>query len=1521
MAYVVGTALDGDVLRAPLAGVLPGYMVPSAVVVLDALPLSANGKVERAALPVPDIAGAGAAGAGASGSPVEAVVCALVADLLGVAAAGPSDDFFALGGHSLSAARLVARVRSVLGRVLEIRAVFEAPRLGDLAERARLAPRAHGALVPRERPGRVALSFAQSRLWFLERLGEGGAAYHITLAARLSGRLDAVALAAALDDVVGRHESLRTLLVEVDGEPWQQVLEPGRVPWQRRRCAPDAVDGVLADFAALPFGLGAELPLRALLAEVGSDEHVLMLVVHHVAADGWSIGPLLGDLAVAYRARAAGAAPGWEPLPVQYADYALWQRELLGREDDPGSVAGGQLAYWRDALAGLPAELELPADRPRPVRPARTAGRVPVDLPGDLVGRIGDTARAAGATPFMVLHAALAALLCRLGAGSDIPVGTPVAGRSDAALDRLVGFFVNTLVLRLDTNGDPGFGLLIRRSREACLDAYAHQDVPFERLVEVLDPPRVMGRQPLFQTMLVLNPALDGTFEADGVQARPVPVPSAEAKFDLCLTFTEDDGTWNGELEYAAELFDEATAQALAARYILLLEQGLADPARPLSALDVLLPGEAARLTGWSAGPAPQTLPTQQPGAAGPTLAALFETQAARTPHAVALSEGTQAMTYAELDAAANRVAWQLIAAGAGPETVVAVAVERSLAMVATVLGVLKAGAAYLPVDPGLPAERLAYLLGDAQPVAIVTTSALAPLVPATTAVTVTVDDLSPAPPGTPGGAPPDRAPTDRDRTAPLDARHPAYLIYTSGSTGQPKAVTVEHRQVIRLFEAARPWMAFDGGDVWTLFHSFAFDFSVWEIWGALLHGGRLVIVPAHVTRAPEEFRTLVADEGVTVLNQTPSAFYQFIEADAASDGAPLALRAVIFGGEALDFTRLVPWAQRHPVRPRLVNMYGITEATVHVTALPVAPARVGEAPRGWIGTPLADLAVYVLDGRLRLCPPGVAGELYVSGAGLARGYRGRPGLTSARFVASPFGAGGRLYRTGDLASWRADGSLAYHGRADEQVKVRGFRIEPGEIEAALLAEPGVAQAAVVLRGEGDAVRLAGYVVPAPGAKLGPDELRARLAARLPGYMVPAALAVLDRLPLTGNGKLDRRALPEPEAQVAAHRAPRTHDEAVLCAAVAELVGVSQAGLDDDFFALGGHSLLAVRLAARLRDQLGRAVPVRAVFEHPRLGDLATAVTSMPPLPGTPELPGAPESREAPRPQSAVSAQARPDRIPLSFAQRRAWLAHRLGGDAAYNIPVLLRLDGPLDVAALRAAVGDLIERHEVLRTCIREQGGEPVQVVLPAEAGMPVLRILAATEEEECAALIAQEHARGFDLARDLPIRVLLIERSPASHQLLLVLHHAAADGASITPLLRDLGAAYAARRAGDAPDLAPLPLQYANYAVWQRQRLDADALGADFGYWRAQLAGLPEEIPLPTDRPRPDEPSDSGGIVAITLDATCTAGLRSLARSHDATLFMVVEAALAALLHRLGAGTDVVIGAVTGGPRRQRA
>ena len=583
-------------------------------------------------------------------------------------------------------------------------------------------------------------------------------------------------------------------------------------------------------------------------------------------------------------------------------------------------------------------------------------------------------------------------------------------------------------------------------------------------------------------------------------------------------------------------------------------------------------------------------------------------------------------------------------------------------------------------------------------------------------------------------------------------------------------------------------------------------------------------------------------------------------------------------------------------MRPRLINMYGITETTVHMTALPIDPARMAEAPRGWIGAALADTGVYVLDGRLGLCPPGVVGELYVSGAGLARGYRGRPGLTSARFVASPFGVGERLYRTGDRGSWRADGTLVYHGRADEQVKVRGFRVEPGEIEAVLLAEPGVAQAAVVLRGQGDAARLVGYVVPASGAVLDPAGLRVRLAGLLPGYMVPSALVVLQRLPLTVNGKLDRQALPEPQLQVAAHVAPSTAEEVLLCAVVAELLGVPQVGLGDDFFALGGHSLLAVRLVARLRDELGRAVPVRAIFEHPRLGDLANTITNTPGL------------------QGAISAQSRPDRIPLSFAQRRAWLLHRLGGDAAYNIPILLRLDGPLDIAALRAAIGDLVKRHEVLRTCILEQDGEPVQVVLSAEIRTSVFRTRTATEEEY-EALIAEEHARSFDLARDIPIRVLLIERAPTSHQLLIVLHHSAADGASITPLLRDLGEAYAARRAGAAPDLAPLPLQYADYALWQHRQLDVDSLGIDLDYWRSQLTDLPEEIPLPVDRPRPEEPSHSGGTVQITLDVECTAGLRSLARSRDATLFMVIEAALAALLHRLGAGTDVAIGAVTAG------
>ncbi|MBC7168887.1 amino acid adenylation domain-containing protein, partial [Phenylobacterium sp.] len=715
VAYVVGRALDKAALRRHLLSVLPDYMVPSAIVVLDALPLTANGKVDRKALPAPGPQVRG----GISGTPEEAVLCGLVGELLSLERVGPEDDFFALGGHSLLAARLVARVRSVLGRVLGIRSVFEAPRLGDLAERVRQAPRATHALTAQDRPSRLPLSFAQARLWFLDRLEGADAAYNIPLAARLLGRLDATALAAALDDVAMRHESLRTLLKDDGGEPYQEILDRAHIALDRRASAPDTVDAVLAAEAARPFDLARDLPLRALLLDLGPDDHVLALVVHHIATDGWSMGRLLEDLATAYRARAAGEAPAYDPLPVQYGDYALWQRTLLGEEADPESLIGRQINHWRRALAGAPTELALPLDHPRPTRPTRRAGTAPIEIPATLVAAMAQLARAQGATSFMVVHAAVSALLMRLGAGDDIVMGTPVAGRGDAALDRLVGFFVNTLVLRLDLGGDPAFGALVARSREVCLDAYMNQDAPFERLVEVLDPPRVLGRQPLFQTMLVLNSGAEGGFAAPGLVTRPLAIRAPAAKFDLCFTFTQEDGAWRGELEYSAELFDRASADGLAARLIGLLEQGVADPGRPVSKLAVLLQGEADRLTEDFAGPR-RSMP--EPA----TLPALFEAQTARTPGAVAVRDGQRRLDYAQLEAAANRIAWRLIGLGAGPETVVALSFDRSIEMVAAVLGVLKAGAAYLPLEPDLPAERLDFLLADARPRAVLTTRGLA---------------------------------------------------------------------------------------------------------------------------------------------------------------------------------------------------------------------------------------------------------------------------------------------------------------------------------------------------------------------------------------------------------------------------------------------------------------------------------------------------------------------------------------------------------------------------------------------------------------------------------------------------------------------------------------------------------------------------------------------------------------------------------------------------------------------------
>ncbi|MDK0523156.1 non-ribosomal peptide synthetase [Streptomyces sp. ML-6] len=1226
LAYAVprpGTAADPAALRDHLAAELPAHMVPAAVTLLDALPRTANDKLDHRALPDPAplaVPAAPATGAHPA-TPHTDVVRGLFADLLGQEElAAPDASFFDLGGHSLLAARLAARLRETFDVPVSVADVFREPTPAALAALVRArhtgAPADDVPLTPVPRTGELPLSPAQQRLWFLHRLEGPSPTYNIPLVLTVEGALDEDALTAALADLTARHETLRTVYpVPEDGPdslPRQHILAPDD-PAARPRPHRAADGEDLTAAARRAFDLAHEIPLRATLFTEAADRHTLMLVLHHIAGDGASTTPLADDLATAYRARLAGHAPEFAPLTVQYTDHAAWQRRRLGTPDRPTPLATAQLDHWKQALAGLPDQLDLPTDRPRPPVSSTDGDTVPFALDTAAHTALAALARTTGASVFMTVQAGLAALLTRHGCGTDIPLGTPVAGRDDDATAALVGFFTNTVVLRTDTSGDPTFRELLERVRTGTLAAFEHDALPFDHLVEALNPARSLARHPLFQTMLAWQSVPDTAFPlGPGTTARLSTMTSGTAKFDLTLNAGElADGGIGGFLEFRTDLFDRPTAQALADRLARLLTAAAEAPDTPLGLLPLLSGDEHRRaLVDGNAQPLP-TAPT-----APATLADRYEEAARRHPDRIAVSHEDTTLTYAELSARAHRLARLLAARSIGPGSVVALALPRSAELVTGLLAVSLAGAAYLPLDPDYPADRLAYMLADARPAAVVTDTATAPRLPGHDLPVLTVDGDTTAHATGPL--------TQAERVRPLTPHDPAYIIYTSGSTGRPKGVVVTHHNVTRLFTATDHWFGFGPDDVWTLFHSYAFDFSVWELWGALLHGGKVVVVPHLTSRDPHAFLRLLAAQRVTVLNQTPSAFYQLAAADREHPGHELALRYVVFGGEALELGRLDDWYARHADdAPVLVNMYGITETTVHVTHFPLDRATAAAATSSTIGVNIPDLRVYVLDERLQPVPPGVTGEMYVAGQGVAAGYLGRPDLTATRFVADPHahlfgGSGTRMYRSGDLARRRADGTLEYFGRADHQVKIRGFRIELGEIEAVLAARPEVADVAVVVREDvpGDK-RLVAYAVPAAGPGADPEltaRLREHAARELPAHMVPSAVIELARLPLTSNGKLDRTALPAPgrPAGDARGRAPRSPREEQLCALFAEVLGADRVGVDDNFFDLGGHSLLAVRLAARVTAALGTEVSIGTVFRSPTVAALGAALDAAP---------------------------------------------------------------------------------------------------------------------------------------------------------------------------------------------------------------------------------------------------------------------------------------------------------------------
>ena len=1376
-----------------------------------------------------------------------------------------------------------------------------------------LATRADTGIARIDREGALPLSSAQRRLWVLDQMQPGGTEYLMPVRLRMRGTLDTGALQRALDDIVERHEVLRTRYRAVDGEPVQVVDPPAPLRWQYTDLSgdgPDAaersLDHLAATAARRPFDLGADWPVRAVLARLADDEHVLLLTLHHIAADGWSESVLLGELDTLYTAHAAGAPSPLAPLPVQYADVAAWQAERLR-----GARLAAQLDHWRTTLAGL-TPLRLPTDRPRPAVRDNTGDAesftVPADLAADLV-RLGREHRA---TPFMVLLAAFQLLLSRYCGQPDVVVGSPVAGRDHADTQGLIGLFVNMVALRTRVDRTASFAELLTQVRQSALAAYEHQSTPFERLVEELEPVRDPSRTPLFQVAFQLEdaPAPAATPARDaGLLVTREPVGWEVAKYDLSLSLApRPDGTTAGKLEYATALFDRATARRMVGHYLHLLLSLVADPTRPVGRLRMLPDAERHQLL--AQGGTGQDFPVRH------TLPELFAEQVRRTPHAVAVTAADATLTYAELDERAGRLARHLRTLGAGPQTLVAVHLDRRAELVVALLGVLRAGAGYLPLDPGQPADRLRHILDDAGAAAVVTHRDLLGHLPGLDVPVALVDDADPPGAGTP--LPPGR-PDDT-----------AYVIYTSGSTGRPKGVPVSHANVVRLFASCAEEFRFGADDVWTLFHSYAFDFSVWELWGPLLHGGRLVVVPYEVSRSPQDFLDLLVRERVSVLNQTPSAFRALAEAVGERDVAPgaLALRTVVFGGEALDVADLAPWFARFgDTGPELVNMYGITETTVHVTYRPIRARDSAGASRSPIGRPLRDLRVYLLDDDLNPVPPGVPGQIFVAGAGVARGYLGRPALTADRFGPDPFAPdpGGRMYRTGDLARWSADGELEFIGRADDQIKIRGHRIEPGEVEAALRARPGIDAAVVVAhRGPGDPEdRLVAYVVPAGGHAVDVPALREQLGTVLPAYMVPAIFVPLDAVPVTANGKVDRAALPDPGTRrgpdATARVAARTPVEQAMAQAWSAALGVDAVGVHDNFFVLGGDSIRAIRVIGALRRQ-GLDVTVQDLLLHQTIDSLGRRVAS---TPGSAPA-GAEESRIAPFALlgDADRAALPPDVVdayPLSMVQ--AAMVYQMLADVDdspyHNITLFPMVDdAPFSLPALRRAAALLAERHEILRTSIRLEGyTEPLQLV-HATGSVPVgYDDLRGHDDEQIAQALrefgAQARRNPLDIGRAPLLRFHVHQTAPDRWTFSFIECHAILDGWSHHSLIAELLDDYHAIRAGREPQPRPgHSVRYADFVALEKRSL---ASPDDQRFWADRL-GRFDPVALPTGWAA--EPGAGERPYKIGLSfADLEPGLRRLAATAGVPLKSVLFGAHLTVLRALSGSRRFHSGLVCNG------
>jgi amino acid adenylation domain-containing protein len=1479
-------------LRAYLKERLPGHMVPSAFVRMEQLPLLPSGKVDRRSLPAPDKFER--TEYRPPRTPVEETLCGIWEDVLGRDQISADDHFFDLGGHSLLATQVVSRVKEALSVELPLTRFFQTPILSELAQFIEQHLRPGGELaepplrpISREQPLPLPPSFAQQRLWFLDQLEPANPLYNTPGALRLLGQLDITALEQALSEIVRRHETLRTTFQSFDGNPVQIISAPrpvnipvidlsALVEVDRERETRTLIDAE----AKCPFDLSQGPLLRATLLRLREEEHLLLFTMHHIISDGWSVGVLAREATKLYAAFTGQEAEPPAALPLQYADYAVWQREWLR-----GETLETQFDYWSKQLEGLSPVLELPLDRPRPKVRSLRGAFVPVELNKELTRGLKALSRGEGATLFMTLLAAFQTLLSRYAVQHDVAVGVPLANRRRREIEDLIGFFVNTLVMRTSLAGDPTFRELLGRVREVALGAYAHQDVPFEMLVERFQPARDPGHTPFFNVLFVFQNTPGRNLELPGLKVEQLDVGTGTAKFDLMLSLEESEERLTGVFEYSADLFEESTIRRMLGHFETMLAGIVQDPGQRISELPLLETEEEQQLVvEWNRTVAdfPRTS----------CIHDLFYEQATQTPDEVALICGDERLTYRELDQAANRLAHFLRRHGVGTESVVAVATGRSTRMAVAVLAILKAGAAYLPLDPEYPHERLLFMLEDAHVTAVLTEQYLVERLPAQCPRVICLDtDVELI-----------ASESDSNPASGASAENLAYVIYTSGSTGRPKAVMMSHRAVCNLVAYQ---LSSSKAILRTLqFASLNFDVSVQEMFTTWCAGATLVLVDEQTRRDAGALLRVVVEQRVERLFLPFVALQHLAEASEAEGIVPRDLREVITAGEQLKIVPMIERLFEKLEGCHLDNHYGPTET--HLATM----WRLQGAAREWprlppIGGPIANVQVYVLDEHYRPVPPGVVGELYIGGEGLARGYFDRPDQTAERFIPNPFSSepGQRLYRTGDLVRRFERERLEYAGRSDRQVKVRGFRVEVGEIEAALKLHRDVRQAVVTDWDREDGRKLlAAYVVGNSSIA----ELKRLLRDHLPEYMVPAVFVRMEHLPLLPNGKVDRRALPPPD-QIAiegSYQAPRTPVEEVLCGIWEQVLGRERVGADDDFFELGGHSLLATQLISRVRQAFRVDVALRSLFEYPMPARLAEVVEV--------------EMRAGREPLPPVRRRGEGSNAPLSFAQQRLWIVDKLEPhSASYNLPSALRLEGLLDIVALQRSFDELIRRHEALRTTFSIVAGEPTQVIgPPVRAALPLIDLSQSSDSEAEARRLAREEAqRPFDLARGPLLRATLVRLSAECHLLLVTLHHIVADGWSVTLLVQELGALYAAYRSGEQSSLPELEVTYADYAVWQREWLQGQRLEAQLEYWRKQLGGELPVLKLPLAQARVGEGRRRGALETVRVNSELTGRLRELGRSEGATLFMTLLAAWKVLLSRLSGEREVIVGTPVAG------